>query len=155
MPLTPVDLDDVTLLSDNDSQGSDYNPTKRSQHCFDLLKFMGVILYQLSLCLTVGYYFTSNFASIYLMGMFKGLIVLRPILIVIYSVMSSLLEFHKVHHARETLKKRMDQEIIQFEEDKQKEKLKKFGLDSDSNEEDEVPADDSKQRAKVPDDRLA
>ena len=111
MPLTPEDLDDVTLLSDNDSQGSDYNPTKKSQNWFDVLKFSGVVLYQLSLCLTVGYFFTSNFASIYLMGIFKGLIVIRPILILIYSVMASVLEFHKVHHARITLKKRMDKEL--------------------------------------------
>ena len=72
----------------------------------------------MSMCLTVAYYFTSNFASMYLMGIFKALIVLRPILIIVYTLSSSLLEFHKVFHARRTLKDRMDKEILSIQEEK-------------------------------------
>ena len=148
-----LDIDDIALLSDNDSENSDYNPTRTSQNLYDLLKFVGVILYQFSLCLTVAYYTTSNFASQYLMGVFSVFFFARPIVILIYCLMSTTCELHKVHHARSTLKTRMHQEVLDLQERK-KEQLRKIaglGSDDESLDEGEVPPDDSKVKAKMAD----
>ena len=39
------EFDDVGLMSDKDSEGSDHNPDKKCQNLYDILKFIGVLLY--------------------------------------------------------------------------------------------------------------
>ena len=36
---------EVGIMSDKDSEGSDHNPDKRCQNLYDILKFIGVLLY--------------------------------------------------------------------------------------------------------------
>ena len=95
------------------------------------MKFFGVILYQLSLCFTVAYYVTSNFASEYLLGIFRTFFFARPVLIVLYCCMSTACELHKVYYARDIIKTRMEEEIQALNEEKQEALRKIAGLGSD------------------------
>ena len=36
---------EIGIMSDKDSEGSDHNPDKRCQNLYDILKFIGVLLY--------------------------------------------------------------------------------------------------------------
>ena len=53
---------------------------------YDILKFTGVLLYQVSYCLMIAYYYTANFASQYILDIFRGFIVLRAAVVFLYSM---------------------------------------------------------------------
>ena len=40
-----MDIAEIRLQSEEDSEGSDHNPEKACQNLYDILKFLGVILY--------------------------------------------------------------------------------------------------------------
>lgn len=58
-----LDVDAMELMSDADSQGSDYKPAGWMQNLYDIWKFLGVLSYHLTLTLLVAYYINSNFAT--------------------------------------------------------------------------------------------
>ena len=100
-----MDIAEIRLQSEEDSEGSDHNPEKACQNLYDILKFLGVILYQISFCLMIAYYKTSNFASQYLVDIFKGFIILRAGLVVLYALSTSILAAHKGSYIRAELRK--------------------------------------------------
>ena len=57
------DIDDVHMQSDIDSEEETFLPNRKCQNCFDLFKFIGILIYQVNFCLMIGYLSTSNFAS--------------------------------------------------------------------------------------------
>jgi hypothetical protein len=116
------------LLSDKDSLDSTYTPTKRCQHLYDILKFFGVIIYQVMLCLSIAYYVTSNFASQYLLAIYQSFLFMRPIVILCYSIMSTFCEYHKVKHAHGVLHGRMMAEVEQLKQEREEKNRKLAGL---------------------------
>ena len=105
------------MQSDEDSEGSDHNPDKRCQNLYDILKFIGVLLYQVSFCMMIAYLKTSNFASQYLVDIFKGFIVLRASLVLLYSICTSLLAVHKGKYTRANIREKKQSEVeLQNEE---------------------------------------
>ena len=77
-------------MSDKDSENSDHSPKRPCQNLYDILKFTGVMLYQISFCLMIAYYYTSNFASQYLVDIFRAFIILRACIVLLYTVCISI-----------------------------------------------------------------
>lgn len=77
--------DVLEIQSDPDSESEITTPSKLLQSQFDMLRFFCVIIFQISLCLTIAYYRCSNFASKYLLEMFLMFLIARPVFIVLYS----------------------------------------------------------------------
>ena len=67
---------------------------------YDIWKFLGVINYQVTLTLMIAYLINSNFASQYLLDIFKLLMIVRPGTIAAYSVYVTLIETHKTFTSR-------------------------------------------------------
>jgi len=75
----------LEVQSDPDSESEVTTPSKLLQSLFDMFRFFCVIVFQVSLCLTVAYYRTSNFGSKYMLEMFLMFIIARPVFIILYS----------------------------------------------------------------------
>ena len=67
---------------------------------YDIWKFLGVINYQVTLTLMIAYLINSNFASQYLLDIFKLIMLVRPGTIAVYSVYVTLMETHKTFTSR-------------------------------------------------------
>ena len=89
------DVDEVELMSEIDSQDSDHKPTRWIQNLYDIWKFLGVILYQITLTLLIAYYINSNFASQYLLDVFSLFLIVRPCAILFYAFFVSIMDTHK------------------------------------------------------------
>ena len=79
-------MEKLDLMSDKDSENSDHSPERYCQNIYDILKFTGVLLYQTSFCLMIAYYYTSNFASQYLVDIFRAFIILRAGVVFLYTM---------------------------------------------------------------------
>ena len=60
--------------------------------CYDYLKVLNMLLYNGTLCLAVGYVNTSKFNSKFIYYMFAGFLIMRPALIMLYSIILCLLQ---------------------------------------------------------------
>ena len=60
--------------------------------CYSYLKVLNMLLYNATLCLAIGYLNTSKFNSKFTYYLFMGMIVARPCLIGLYSIILCLLE---------------------------------------------------------------
>ena len=102
-------------MSENDSQGSDQRPISWIQNVYDIWKFLGVINYQVTLTLMIAYLINSNFASQYLLDIFKLLMLVRPGTIAAYSVYVTLLETHKTFTSRSKYLKQKKLDELNFQ----------------------------------------
>ena len=60
--------------------------------CYDYLKILNMLLYNGSLCLAIGYVNTSKFNSKFVYYMFAGFLVMRPALLLLYSMILCLIQ---------------------------------------------------------------
>ena len=109
-----LEIENVELMSENDSQGSDQRPISWIQNVYDIWKFLGVINYQVTLTLMIAYLINSNFASQYLLDIFKLLMLVRPGTIAAYSVYVTLLETHKTFTSRSKYLKQKKLDELNF-----------------------------------------
>ena len=110
------DEEQPELMTQHDSEDEKWAPFTNTQRCYDVYKFAGVILYQISLFMFLTYYFSSNFASKHLLNMFFLFLLLRPCMIVFYTTTTSILNLHSAQYRRNQIKIRKINEIIVEEE---------------------------------------
>ena len=106
------DIDDIKLQSDVDSEEETHLPSATSQNAYDFLKFTGIIIYQISFAAVIGQVKQAKFASKYLLDMFKGFLLMRPIVIVCFTTFTMVLSWHR---AKYTLAKLKVQKKIEIE----------------------------------------
>jgi hypothetical protein len=87
-------------MTQHDSEDEKWAPFTNTQRFYDGYKFVGVILYQMSLFMFLTYYFSSNFASKHLLNMFFLFMILRPCMIVFYTTVTSILNLHSAQYKR-------------------------------------------------------
>ena len=97
-------------MSDKDSENSDHNPEKTCQNLYDILKFTGVLLYQVSFCLMIAYYYTSNFASQYLVDIFRAFIIMRASIVFLYTMCISVFTVQAGIYKRSKIRKTKNKE---------------------------------------------
>jgi hypothetical protein len=66
--------------------------------CFDLLKFISVVAYQLTVCVYFAYLKTSRFSNIYMKDMFLIFLIARPILIVFYTTATAVFNINATYY---------------------------------------------------------
>lgn len=80
-------------------------PNLRTQKCFDLLKFVSVMVYQATLFLFVAYYTTRQFSNIYLKELFYLFLTIRPIVIVSYTTFTAMCNCKAAFYITRSLRK--------------------------------------------------
>jgi len=73
----------------------------------------------------IAYYKTSNFASQYLVDIFKGFIILRAGLVILYALSTSILAAHKGSYIRADLRRKKYIEEKQEQEEQKQERQKR------------------------------
>jgi hypothetical protein len=116
----PYDYDNIKLQSENNSEEEDRFPSQQSQNAYDFLKFTGILIYQGSFCCVLGQIKSANFASKYLLDMFKAFLVLRPVAIVCFTTYTTVLSWHR---AKLTMEKLMALKQLEIAKDEQEAKL--------------------------------
>jgi hypothetical protein len=89
-----MDLDNIELMEQDESDDEEQAPKVTTYQKFLLLKFTSVLFYLATLCLYLAYYETSNFSNIYLKQLFWLFLVVRPVLIVVYSWFTAAFNIH-------------------------------------------------------------
>ena len=110
-----LDVDNMELMSEHDSQGSDQKPISWIQNLYDIWKFIGVICYHFTLTLLVAYYINSNFASQYIKDIFWMFLIVRPSLIAFYSVFVTCMDAHKTYVRRKKYVYQKELDELNFE----------------------------------------
>jgi hypothetical protein len=67
------------------------------------LKFTSVLFYLGTLCLYIAYYETSNFSNIYLKQLFWLFLIVRPVLIIIYSWFTAGFNLHQAIYTKKKI----------------------------------------------------
>ena len=67
----------------------------RGINCYGLLKVLNCMLYLATLGLTIGYFRTTKYESIFVFYMFQGLLIGRPAIIGFYSLIMICLEMRR------------------------------------------------------------
>ena len=65
-----------------------------------------MLLYQVSFCLMVAYYYTTNFASQYILDIFRAFIILRADIVFLYSMCISISTVQEGVYLRKRIKRR-------------------------------------------------
>lgn len=129
-PVFGVDFDpkNIELMDNDDSDDETQLPNLRVQSCFDALKFVSLVVYQMTLLCFIAYYQTSRFATIYLRDLFKMFLLVRPIAIAAYTTLNSCFSIKASWYITKTLRK----EKLQSREQRQKSKgMRTANEDSD------------------------
>lgn len=113
---TKLDYDDIKLQTEIDSEEEARLPSTKSQNYYDFLKFTGTLIYQAGFCAMIGQVKSANFASKELVDLFKAFLILRPAVIVFFTVYTTLLAWHR---ARFTMGKLREQKRIEIATDEQ------------------------------------
>jgi len=66
--------------------------------CFDMLKFLSVVIYQATVCIYFAYYRTSRFSNIYMKDMFFLFMIARPIFIVLYTTATAIFNIQATYY---------------------------------------------------------
>ena len=70
-----------------------------------MIKFISVIFYQLSLMSFVAYYATHRFTNIYLKDLFYLFLVIRPVIIGVYTTLNTICNCRASFYITSTLRK--------------------------------------------------
>jgi hypothetical protein len=114
-------------MDNDDSDDETQLPNLKIQSCFDSLKFVSLVVYQMTLLCFVAYYATSRFATIYIKDLFYLFLVIRPLVIVVYTTANSLFSIKASWYITKTLR----QEKLSAKELKSKSKGVEDNDDSD------------------------
>lgn len=61
------------------------SPLTQARYKYEMVKFIGVIIYGLSFMTTIGYFSTSRFCSVYVYKLFLWFLIIRPVVVTLYS----------------------------------------------------------------------
>ena len=94
------DYDSELQNSQSEAEHSDASQVKAkgkgdSMNWYSGLKTFNCVLYLVTLLLALGYYVQTKFESKFMMYIFQGLFIMRPILIAFYSLVMILLEMRR------------------------------------------------------------
>jgi hypothetical protein len=92
-------------VENDDSDDETQFPNLQIQRCYDALKFVSLLVYQLTLVTFLSYYVTSRFANIYIKELFYMFLVSRPIVIATYTTFSSCCSIKNARYITRTLKR--------------------------------------------------
>ena len=104
------------MQSNIDSEEETHLPSKKCQAAYDSIKFLGILIYQLSYCLMIGHMFGSNFANNDFLNIFKLFFIVRPLVIIFYTFFTA---FLAIHRSKFTLEKLRVAKRIEIEKDNQ------------------------------------
>jgi hypothetical protein len=105
-----MDLDNIELMEQDESDDEEQAPKVSTYQKFNFLKFTSVLFYLATLCLYVAYYETSNFSNIYLKQLFWLFLVVRPVLVVIYSWFTAAFNLHQAIYTKTKIFREKEEE---------------------------------------------
>lgn len=83
-------------LDSDDSQVSHKSGNNKGLGCYNLLKVLNNFLYVVTLCLALGYFRTMKFTSMFAYYAFEVLLIVRPALILFYSMLLWCLDMRRI-----------------------------------------------------------
>ena len=81
--------------SEADSMVNAKSKESSSMNWYAFLKMFNILVYITTLCLAFGYFTTTKYESKFVYYMFQGLVITRPSLIMLYSIIMIMLEFRR------------------------------------------------------------
>ena len=114
-------------MDNDDSEDEAQLPDLRVQSCFDSLKFVSLVVYQLSFLCFVAYYQTSRFATVYIKDLFYLFLVVRPVIVLVYTTLNSCFSIKASWYITRTLRR----EKLRNREQRSKSKGMRVGDDDD------------------------